>query len=31
VVEQEKQRVQDFHAALLNLDNQRVKVQALPG
>jgi valyl-tRNA synthetase len=31
VVEQEKQRVQDFHAALLNLDNQRVKVQTLPG
>ncbi len=31
VVEQEKQRVQDFQAALLNLDNQRAKVQALPG
>ena len=31
VVEQEKQRVQDFQAALLNLDNQRTKVQALPG
>jgi valyl-tRNA synthetase len=31
VVEQAKQRVQDFHSALLNLDNQRAKVQALPG
>ena len=31
VVEQEKQRVQGFQADLLNLDNQRAKVQALPG
>jgi valyl-tRNA synthetase len=31
VVEQENQRVRQFEAALANLRQQRVKVEALPG
>ncbi len=31
VVEQEQGRVQQFEAALVNLRNQRTKVEALPG
>jgi valyl-tRNA synthetase len=31
VVEQEQGRVQQFEAALVNLRNQRAKVEALPG